>query len=366
VTVPFVDLTRIHDPLLPEFEAAFRSIVARSAFINGVEITEFEKAFAEWVGVDFCASMSSGTNAATIALRTVGVTERDRVIVPAMTFIATVEAVSWAGATPVLVDVDENGLLDLDLTEKELAAGAKFIMPVHLFGELVDPTRLRVLAANYGATVIEDACQAHGAIKSGIQAGCIGQAAAFSFYPAKNLGALGDGGALCTNDRKIYCRAKALREHGQTARNVFAYEGYNARLDTLQAAFLNIKLPHLAHYNDQRRAAASAYIKALTDIPGLKLQSSNVHSGHVYHLFVVLSQKRNLLIDAFKKNNIGFGMHYPVAINQMPCYRDKEWAARNFPQALRFATQGISLPIFPGINDTEIAAVIEITRAVHG
>jgi dTDP-4-amino-4,6-dideoxygalactose transaminase len=351
---------------MAEFEAAFRSIVARSAFVNGMEIADFEKEFAKWVGVDFCASMSSGADAAIIALRSAGVTEGDRVIVPAMTFIATVEAVSWAGATPVLVDVDESGLLDLDLAEKELSDGAKFIMPVHLFGELVDPVRLRMLATNYGATIIEDACQAHGAMKSGIQAGCIGHAAAFSFYPAKNLGALGDGGALCTNDEKIFCMAKALREHGQTAQNVFAYEGYTARLDTLQAAFLNIKLPHLARYNAQRRAVATSYIEALTDVPGLKLQSTNVHSGHVYHLFVVLSQKRNILIEAFKNRNIGFGIHYPVAINHLPCYKDKEWAARKFPQALRFATQGISLPIFPGIHATEIAAVIDTMRAVHG
>jgi dTDP-4-amino-4,6-dideoxygalactose transaminase len=365
MSVPFIDMWRIHEPLMPAFESAFRSIVKRSAFVNGSEVDEFEGAFANWVGTTYCLGMSSGTDAAVIALRSAGVTKDDCVVVPALTFIATIEAVTWVGATPVLVDVDSTGLMNLSLAERELARGAKFIMPVHLFGKLVDPLRLRSLATEYDAVVIEDACQAQGAAAISARAGCIGRVAAFSFYPGKNLGALGDAGALCTNDQELYYKARALRDHGQTAKNTFTYEGHTARLDTLQAAFLNIKLQYLDRYNEERRATAAVYIERLSGLPGLSLQSPDFDPGHVYHLFVVLTAKRGALIEAFNAKGIGFGLHYPVTINRMPCYKHRGWGTLRYPWAERFATEGISLPIFPGITAAEVVTVVDTVRAIH-
>lgn len=354
--VPFLDLQRLHKPLLAKFQEALSSITNRSAFINGPEVQQFEDNFAEWVGSDFCVGLSNGTDAEVIGLQAIGLKRGDKVILPAMTFVATIEAVVFAGGTPVLVDVDDSGLIDLNLVEKELKNGAKFIFPVHLFGNLVNPNDLLLLKNKYGCTIFEDACQAHGAHFGKFKAGNIGAASAFSFYPGKNLGALGDGGALCTSDEKIAEKARALREHGQTSKNVFEYVGHTARLDTLQAAFLGIKLPAMDGWNSERIRIASRYIEAFHDVDGIRLQSKSIDGSHVFHLFVVLSEKRQELCAALSSKNIGWGMHYPISLNKISCY----WRQpqESFPKAELYASQGLSLPIFPGMTDDEVLAVI--------
>jgi dTDP-4-amino-4,6-dideoxygalactose transaminase len=366
-SVPFLDLSRMHRPLLPEFEIGFRAVMSRSAFINGIEVADFEDAFARYVGTKYCLGTSSGYDALVLALRAAGLKPGERIIVPAMTFIATVEPVTLVGAVPVVVDVDPCGLMDLDQAEKALVDGTKFILPVHLFGQSINATRLRELAGHYGAVIIEDGCQAHGAMSGGVRVGAMGKASAFSFYPGKNLGALGDAGALCTDDESIYRKAKALREHGQTEKNTFLFaEGQTARLDTLQAAFLRIKLPHLDDYNRQRRAAAATYVAGLSNLQDLVIQAPTDDDGHVYHLFVVLSKRRQALARALTQRKIGFGFHYPVAIHQMPCYEGMPWFKASFPWAERYAAEGLSLPIFPGITEDEIVAVIDAVRSIHG
>lgn len=366
--IPFLDMSRMHNALLPQFQDALKSIVARSAFVNGQEVKDFEAAFAAWTKSAHCLGFSSGLDAETIGLRALGLQPGDKVLAPAMTFIATIEAITHAGLEPVLIDVDEAGLIDLGKARVALRAipGIKAILPVHLFGLLVNPEELLALAQEFGLCIFEDACQAHGARMAGHTAGAIGDAAAFSFYPGKNLGALGDGGALTFKDPRTGDVARALREHGQTQKYHHRYEGYTARLDNLQAAFLSIKLPHLNAWTAQRIEAARIYQEELRGIPGMRLQSTDLSGRHVYHLFVLLTEKREQLAQAFKDEGIGFGLHYPIPIHKLECYQGRDWINGAFPNAERFAACGISLPVFPGIQATEIQEICQVIRRICG
>jgi dTDP-4-amino-4,6-dideoxygalactose transaminase len=295
--VPFLDMLRMHEALIPKFEAALRSVVSRSAFVNSQEVKDFEIKFAEWVGTPYCLGFSSGLDAETIGLRAFGLPLGSKVLCPAMTFIATTEAVSHAGLTPVLVDVDANGLMDMakagELLKQDPSIRA--IMPVHLFGMMIDPTEIQRLKNEFHVKVYEDACQAHGAKYKGATAGAIGDASAFSFYPGKNLGALGDGGALCYKESALGDVAKALREHGQTQKYHHKYEGYTARLDNLQAAFLLIKLEHMNSWTQSRISAARKYAEHLSGLKHFQLQSTDFSGRHVFHLFVGLTSLREKL-----------------------------------------------------------------------
>lgn len=364
--IPFLDMSRMHNALLSQFQDALQSIVVRSAFVNGQEVKDFEAAFATWTKSAHCLGFSSGLDAETIGLRALGLQPGDKVLAPAMTFIATIEAITHAGLEPVLVDVDEAGLIDLDQARAALRAvpGIKAILPVHLFGLLVNPQELLALAQEFDLRVFEDACQAHGAQMAGHMAGSIGDAAAFSFYPGKNLGALGDGGALTFKDPHVGDMARALREHGQTQKYHHKYEGYTARLDNLQAAFLSIKLPHLSAWTEQRIEAARIYQEELCGVPGVRLQSSDLSGRHVYHLFVLLTDKREQLAQAFRDECIGFGLHYPIPIHQLECYKGRDWISGVFPNAEHFAQCGISLPIFPGIQAGEIKKICQVVRRI--
>lgn len=364
--VPFVDMKRMHEPLRAAMESRFADILNRSAFVNGPEVKAFEESFAKWVGTKHCVGLSSGLDAEVIGLRCMGVKPGDKIIAPAMTFIATLEAITAVDAVPVLVDVDAKGLMDLNQAETALKAGARYMLPVHLFGELVDPKALRALADKYGAKIFEDACQAHGARKDGHTAGNIGHASAFSFYPGKNLGALGDGGALNFNDDSMIPMAKALREHGQTKKYYHEYEGYTARLDNLQAALLSVKLPRMDEWTQSRIRAAGRYVEKLQGLKSARLQSTALDGSHVYHLMVLVTPKREELSRAFEAAKIGFGYHYPFAIHQLPCYANREWAKGSFPNSEMYASQGVSMPIFPGMTDAEVDEVCSVVRSVCG
>lgn len=364
MSTPFLDLNRIHQPLEESFVEDLKTIVKASSFINGPHVGRFEEEFAKWVGTKYCVATCSGLSAEVIALRALGLKPGDQVIVPAMTFIASTEAITAAGGVPYLVDVDSSGLADLNQVEEALKKGIRFVLPVHLFGQLMNPIELKTLIQKYNAIVMEDACQAHGAEFGGVRAGTIGAASAFSFYPGKNLGALGDAGALCTNDPELVKVAKALREHGQTQKYFHTYEGYTARMDTLQAAFLSRKLPMMNQWTQQRIDAARYYIQNFSHLNHAKLQSSHVEGQHVYHLFVLLTSKRDELSQALKEKNIGFGYHYPIPIHQLECYKNDSWAKSSFPQSEKYAQQAISLPIFPGITKEEQDRVIDVVRKV--
>ena len=347
--VVFNDLSRIHLPLENEFKTVLESIIKNNSFINGKEVEMFEEAYARWIGVEHCVGTSSGFMASVIALQCLSQENRRKVILPAMTFVATLEAIIHAGLEPELVDVTKEGLLDLDQVEDILKRSEPMIVcPVHLYGKMVEPGSLDFLRSKYDSIIFEDACQAHGAQTNGRKAGSVGEASVFSFYPGKNLGALGDAGALCTNSKNIMKQARALREHGQVEKNHYHYCGYTARLDTLQAGFLNIKMRYINEWTDQRVSAAKYYIARLEDMEDIEFQSIVLDGSHVYHLFVIKLSKREALIKRFQISKIQYGLHYPVAIHQMECYRSYHWSQKEFPLAEKYASQGISLPIFPG------------------
>lgn len=362
--VNFVDLARSHEPILPQILDAMNRVVTRGAFVNGEEIAKFESAYKELSCAPYNVATSSGLSAGVIGLRSLGLKPGEKVIVPAMTFIASVEAIIYAGGQPLFVDVDENGLIDLEETEKHLKAGVRWMLPVHLFGQLVNPEKIQDLIRKYEVRVVEDACQAHGARSKSWCAGNLGEGAFFSFYPAKNLGAFGDGGLFSTKYETAYKVAKALREHGQLEKNVYIDVGYTARLDTVQAAVLQVKLGHLASWTQQRIAAAKYYDKALSGMKDLRPQASVFNGSHVYHLYVVVTRKREELISVFKDKKIGYGLHYPVVLSKVKFLVPENAQTDSFKNAEMYATQGLSLPMYPGITESEMSEVVQAIRQV--
>ena len=366
MSVPFIDMYRMHAPLEKVFKERFDELLKSSGFIKGKYLEQFERDFADWVGTQFCLGVGSGHDGLVLALKGLGIGHGDKVLAPAMTFISTVEAISEVGADIELVDVDNEGLIDLNQVETKLTQNnIKAIMPVHLYGKMVDPHRLKKIKEKYNVFIIEDCAQAHGASIDGINAGTIGDVSEFSFYPGKNLGALGDGGAICTNNELLYKKINALREHGQTKKYVHTYlGGTTSRLDNLQAAFLIEKLKMMNEWNVQRQNAHRCYKKHLKNVPGL------VHTldknEHVFHLLIFENQNIGLLEKSLKASNIGFGRHYPIPIHQMPCFKDFSFYNSKFPQAERFAYNTISLPIFPGITESEIKSVCQAIEEVVG
>jgi dTDP-4-amino-4,6-dideoxygalactose transaminase len=286
--VPFLDLGAIHAGLKDGIVRDFADLVDAGAFINGPQVAAFEEAFADYCGTQHAVGVASGLDALRLALLAAGVERGDEVIVPANTFIATVEAVAQAGATPVLVDASEDDYnIDVAAAEAAVTGRTRFVMPVHLYGQLADVHGLRALAERHDLRIVEDACQAHSATRDGVRAGGLGLAAAFSFYPGKNLGAMGDAGALSTDDAALAERVRALREHGQTRKYHHEHEGWTARLDTVQAIVLPHKLPLPDDWNEQRRAAARYYLEALEGVGDLVLPPVAAASEPVWHLFVV-------------------------------------------------------------------------------
>jgi dTDP-4-amino-4,6-dideoxygalactose transaminase len=288
-----------------------------------------------------------------------GIGSGDEVVVPAHTFVATLEAVAQAGATPVVVDISEADLcIDPAAAESAVTARSRVLLPVHLYGQLADARALGALAAEKQLELVEDACQAHGAERDGLRAGTIGRAAAFSFYPAKNLGAFGDAGALVTDDPDLAATARALREHGQREKYVHELEGYTARLDTIQALVLLRKLPNLDEWNDQRRHAAALYLEALAGVGDLRLPPVPEGSNPVWHLFVVRTVEPDALATFLREHGIQTGRHYPVPVHLCPAYEHLGYKRGSFPVAEALARECLSLPIFPGIEESEIARVV--------
>jgi len=358
--VPFVDLRRQGAELFEEFDAAFRSVVERAAYTLGPEVAGFESAFAELCGCTRAVGVSSGTDALKLAYLAAGVGPGDEVVMPVNTFIATAEAVSHVGATPVFVDclagtanIDPSRIADA-CTDKTRA-----IVPVHLYGQPADMDPILALAADRGIAVIEDACQAHGATYRGRPAGSMGVAAAFSFYPGKNLGALGDGGAVTTNDPGIADRVALLRNHGQSDKYTHAVVGYCDRLHNLQAAFLSVKLPRLAEANASRRRAAERYDELLGAIAGVDPVGCRDDVEHVHHLYVVEVEDRDAVRSALDAAGIESGIHYPVPLHLTPAYRDLGYGVGDFPVAERMAGRILSLPMHPYLTDEQTAYVAE-------
>lgn len=364
--VPFVDLKTQAQGLLPQYEAALTSVAERAAYILGPELRAFEEAFARLCACPHAVGVSSGTDALTLAYAAVGIGPGDEVILPANTFMATAEAVSHAGGTPVFVDcLADTANIDPAKLEAAITAHTKAVVPVHLFGQPADMDAVAAVAEKHGVDVVEDACQAHGATYKGRPVGSLGSIAAFSFYPGKNLGALGDGGAVTTSDAALADRVLALRNHGETAKSHHTLVGYCNRLDNLQAAFLGVKLPHLSGWNRARRAAADRYDQLLSGVQGVTPISVRPDVEAVYHLYVVQLEDRESVRARLAEEGVDTGIHYPVPIHLQPAYAHLGYGRGDFPVAEHLADRILSLPMFPEISASQIDYVIErLSKAV--
>jgi dTDP-3-amino-3,4,6-trideoxy-alpha-D-glucose transaminase len=356
--VPFVRMDRDDPQLLEELLGVVRTVAEEGAFIGGAHVDAFEADFAAYCEADEAIGVSSGTEALVLALRALGIGRGDEVVVPANTFIATAEAVSAVGATPRLVDVDpETGLLTAEIVQRALTPRVRCVIPVHLYGATVDMDPILELARDAKIPVLEDACQAHGARYRGRRVGTLGNAGCFSFYPAKNLGGWGDGGAVVTSSPELAERVRLLRSHGEKPRYRHRMVGTTARLDGLQAAILRVKLRHLDTWNAQRRRAAAELRRALQG-RSIELPAMPVPGGdHVYHLFVVRSEERDLLRAHLMARGIASAVHYPVPIHRTEAYAHLGLHAGSLPVAEELAARSLSLPLFPGMEDSELQAV---------
>lgn len=364
MSVPFVDLNVIHRPLAAEFQAVLDRAVADSAFIGGAAVAGFEAAWAGYCGAAHCVGVSSGTDALALALRAAGVGPGEEVVVPANSFVATAEAVVMAGARPAFCDVDpDTHLMTAETLRAALTSRTRAVIPVHLFGQAVNMGPIVALANNYGLLVIEDACQAHGARYCGRRVGSLGSlAACWSFYPAKNLGALGDAGAVTTRDPELAARLRRLRDHGSPAKYVHTEVGGTFRLDALQAGFLSVKLPHLDGWNAARARAAVRYDRQLEGVPGITPVLTD--GGSNRHLYVVRfrdSAECARVEAELKRRGIGTGRHYPLPIHFQPAFAYLGCGPGSFPAAENLAGRMLSLPMFAGITD---AQVDEVCRAL--
>jgi dTDP-4-amino-4,6-dideoxygalactose transaminase len=362
--VPFVDLSLGHAPLADALLEDFASLIASSAFVNGPQVQDFERAFASYCGSEHCVGLASGLDALRLALIALGIGPGDEVIVPAQTFLATFEAVSQVGALPVPVDIrDDDYCLDASLVEAAATPRTRAVMPVHLYGQMADPAALATLSAKLGAVIVEDACQAHGAQRAGAGAGTAGAAGAFSFYPGKNLGAMGDAGALVTDDATIADEVRALREHGQRRKYEHDAIGWTARLDTMQAIVLLHKLAGLDGGNAERREAAAYYSFSLEGVGDLVLPTEVSEAKHVWHLYVVRTADPAGLLRFLGERGISAGRHYPQPPHLTAAYTSLGLPRGSFPVAERLADECLSLPIFPGITEAQLDHVVETVRA---
>ena len=363
VSVPFLDLGPTFAPIRESLLADIDELISSGSFVNGPQVESFERAFAELCGRRAAIGMASGLDALRLALLACGLEEGDEVIVPAMTFAASFEAVIQAGGRPLVVDVlDDDVGIDPAAAAAAMGDRTRFLMPVHLYGQMSDVAALRAVAARNGAEIVEDACQAHGAGRDGIAAGAAGIAAAFSFYPTKNLGAMGDAGAVVMDDETSIAKARALREHGHTSRYHSEYVGYTARLDTIQALVLTRKLPLLEGWNEQRRQLAAWYDDALADVGDLRLPIEVEGSTHVWHVYAVRSSMRDALGEFLASRGIGTNRHYPEAPHLMPAFADLGLGEGAFPVAEAIARETISLPFFPGMTEQQQQAVADAIR----
>jgi len=363
--IPAADLRAQHEGLRQELRAAFDRVLDASAFIQGPEVEAFEREFAAVCGVPHAVGVSNGTDALAMALRALGVGAGDLVAVPAFTFVATAEAVCHVGARPLLVDIDPVSFtLDPDALRRTLRQyTVRAVIPVHLYGQPAAMDDITALAQEGGAVVIEDAAQAHGARYRGRRVGGLGRLGCFSFYPSKNLGALGDGGAVTTHDADGAARLRLLRDHGQTAKYTHGTVGYNSRLDGLQAALLRVKLPHLDAWNTRRQAVAAAYHRGLAGLPGLTLPETVPDREHVYHLFVVRCRERDALRAHLSDCGIATGIHYPAPLHLQPAFASLGHRPGDLPASEAAAREVLALPLYPELTDEAVAWVCDVVRA---
>jgi dTDP-4-amino-4,6-dideoxygalactose transaminase len=356
--VPFVDLKTQFRALREEIVPRVTRVMEDATFILGPDVAEFEENFASYVGTRHCIGVESGTAALQLALEALRIGPGDEVIIPANTYIASAIAVSAVGARPVLVDADRAYLLDPELLEGAVTARTKAIMPVHLYGQAVPMDPIVDFARKHELYVVEDASQAHGARWNGRRVGSLGDVGTFSFYPGKNLGAYGDGGAIVTDDAALADRLRLLRDFGQRKKYEHAIKAGNCRLDSIQAAVLDVKLRHLDAWNEARRRHAASYDAKLSRI-GVKRPVRLHEEGHVYHLYVIEVEGRDRVAAALRERGVATGIHYPIPIHLQPAYADLERGRGSFPRTERSAERILSLPMFPELTEAQIELVTD-------
>ncbi len=364
-TVPFLDLRAQHEPLRAEIDAAIARVFDSAAFVLGPELDAFEAAFAEYCGVAHAVGVGSGTAALHLALEALGVGPGDEVITVPNTFVATVEAIRYTGATPVLVDVEADSFcMDPDAFERAITPRTRAVVPVHLYG---CPCRMDAIldaARRRGVAVVEDACQAHGARWKGRRVGALGDVGAFSFYPTKNLGAAGDGGMVVTNDAALARRVRALRHHAQFEPNVFAATGYNSRLDSVQAAVLGVKLPRLDGWNARRREIAARVHDGLCG-SGYAFQRVPDGAEAVYHILAARHPRRSAVLAALDAAGIGYGRHVLPPVHRQPGFRQLDPGDGRLATSERLAEEIVSLPVYPELTDDAVDRVIDVLTRVE-
>ncbi len=359
--IPFLDLKAQYETVGRDVEAAVLDVLRGGEYVLGPRVADFERDFAAWCGAEQAVAVSSGTAALHLALLAAGIGPGDEVITVPMTFVATTAAVLYAGATPVLVDIDPaTWTMDPVELEAAITPRTKAIMPVHLHGRLAAMDEILAVARRYGLLVIEDAAQAHGAERGGRRAGTFGDIGCFSFYPGKNLGACGEGGAVVTNDAELADGVRLYRDWGQRAKYEHVKVGFNLRMDNVQGAVLGVKLPHLSGWTERRRAVASLYSRLLADT-GLQLPAPS-EDDHVFHVYAVRSRERDALRSALAAAGIATGIHYPTPVHLQPGYASLGYKAGAFPESERMGRETLSLPIFPEMTDEQVHAVAAAVR----
>jgi dTDP-4-amino-4,6-dideoxygalactose transaminase len=370
--VPFLDLKIQYQSIKNEIDSAIQNVLDNTAFILGPSVENFEKEFASAQQVKYCLGTSSGTDANHLALWGLGVGPGDEVIIPANTFIATAWGATLCGATPVFVDCHpESYNIDPKKVEAAITKKTKAIVAVHLYGQSADIDPLKEIAKKNNLILVEDAAQAHLAEYKGTPIGGLTDAASFSYYPGKNLGAFGEGGAVTTNNEDLFKLFKKLREHGQSQKYYHDSFGHNYRMEGIQGAVLGVKLKHLRFWTDQRRKVASKYKDALKDLNSIILPTEMAYSQHVYHLFVIRINEENLekatqMRDKLKnfliEKEIGVGLHYPIPLHEQKCFEGLGYKKGDFPISERLAETGLSLPMFPELNDDQISYVVDTIK----
>lgn len=358
--IPFVSFLPMESELKHELANAFDRVLNASWYIDGKEDIEFEAAFAEFCHTKYCIGTGNGLDALMLSLKALGIQNGDEVIIPSNTFIATALAVTYTGAIPVLVEPDIRTYnIDPGKIEEKITKNTRAIMPVHLYGQAADMDSIMAIAKKHNLFVVEDCAQAHGAKYKGQVVGSFGDAAGFSFYPGKNLGALGDAGATVTNNQELADKIRALRNYGSDYKYHHIYQGNNSRLDELQAAFLSVKLPHLNRMNEERRRIANRYLTEIKN-PAIILPYVSDYAEPVWHIFAVRTQKRDELAEYLAEKGISTNKHYPIPIHLQECYKNLGIREGQLPIAEEISKTELSLPMYYGITDEQISFIIDI------
>ena len=364
--IPLVDLKAQYESIEADIRGAISRVLEQAQFINGPEVARFEERFAEFCGCRYAIGVGSGTDALFLVLKALGIGPGDEVITTANTFIATAEAIVSVGAAPVFCDVDP---IHFNMTARCLRASitpnTRAVIPVHIYGQPAPMTEIMDVAREHSIKVVEDAAQAHGAEYFGRRIGTWGDAAAFSFYPAKNLGAYGDAGAVVTNDENLANTVRMMKDHGRSQKYLHDFPGVNSRLDNLQAAVLGVKLPHMEEWNEARRSIAAVYDSDLAEFTWLTVPREIDGGRHVYHLYVVQSNRRDELMAHLANQGIATGIHYPAPLHLQPAFAFMGHRTGDFPVSEKLCNSVLSLPMYPELDDRQVARVVAAIRALE-